>query len=62
MINNKILDILVILFYNVFKTLKLKYVLNLTSSDKTYNIVLPVSSITADLTFHDLLAYISVLL
>ena len=35
LINNTILNILFTLFYNVFKTLKWKYMLNLTSSDKT---------------------------
>ena len=35
MINNTILNILFILFYNVFKTLKRKYMLNMTSSDKS---------------------------
>ena len=34
-INNTILNILLILFYNIFKTLKWKYMINLTSSDKT---------------------------
>ena len=34
-INNTILNILLVLFYNVFKTLKWKYMLNLTCSDKT---------------------------
>ena len=34
-INNTILNILPIFFYNIFKTLKRKYMVNLTSSDKT---------------------------
>ena len=33
-INNTIQIILLILFYNVFETLKRKYMLNLTSSDE----------------------------
>ena len=35
MINNAVQNILLILFYNVFKALKRKYMLNLTSSNKT---------------------------
>ena len=35
MINNTILNILFKLFYSVFKTLKRKYMLNMTSSNKT---------------------------
>ena len=35
MINTIILNILLLSFYNVFKNLKQKYMLNLTSSDKT---------------------------
>ena len=34
-INKTILITLLILFYNVFKTFKWKYMLNLTSPDKT---------------------------
>ena len=34
MINNTIQIILLILFYNVFETLKRKYMLNLTPSDE----------------------------
>ena len=34
-INNTILNILLTLFYNVFKTLKQKYMLNLTPSIRT---------------------------
>ena len=34
-INNTFLNILLILFYNIFNTLKRKYMLNLTSSDQT---------------------------
>ena len=33
--NKTILNILLVLFYNVFKTLKWKYMLNLKSPDKT---------------------------
>ena len=48
-INNTILNILFILFYNVLKTLKWKYMLNLTSY-KTSKAVPPISAIIADLT------------
>ena len=34
-INKIILNILLVLFYNAFKTLKWKYMLNPTSSEKT---------------------------
>ena len=34
-INNTVLNILLIFYYNVIKTLKRKYMLNLKSSDKT---------------------------
>ena len=44
MINNTILSILLILFCNVFKTLKWKYILNLTSSGKTSETVLQLDS------------------
>ena len=40
MINNTILNIL-LLFHNVLKTLKQKYMLNLTSSDKTLETLSP---------------------
>ena len=40
-VKNTVLNILLILFYNVFKTLKQKYMLNLTSSDKTLGILFP---------------------
>ena len=51
--NNTFLNILLLLFYNVFKTMKQKYMLNLISSDKTSeNAVVPVSAIIADLALH----------
>ena len=50
MINNAILNILLMLFYNVFKSSKQKYMLNLAFSDKTSSAVPPVSAIIADLT------------
>ena len=37
--NNTIQNILLILFYNVFKALKRKYMLNLTSSNKTLEVL-----------------------
>ena len=53
MINNTILNIVLILLSNVFKTLKQKHMLNLASSDKTSrNAVLPISAIIADLALH----------
>ena len=49
MINNTILNIL-LLFHNVFKTIKQKYMLNLISSDKTLEKLFPfVNAIIADL-------------
>ena len=50
MVNNTILNILLILFYSVFKTLKRKFMLNLASSDGTSKRLLPVSAIITDLT------------
>ena len=50
MTNNKILNILFILFYNVFKNLKRKLMLNMTSSDKISETLFPtVNAIIADL-------------
>ena len=59
-VNNWILDILLILFYNVFKNLKGNYMLNLTSSDKTSEILFHLYVI-ADLTLCTFVVYIFVL-
>ena len=51
--DNTILNILLILFYNVFKTLKQKNMLNLTISDKTSKMLFHLNkAIIADLTLH----------